>query len=44
MFSPPTVQALSGAPPLADHPALSPDGRTLAYDADGRVWTATLTP
>jgi MYXO-CTERM domain-containing protein len=42
--SPPTVQALSGAPPLADHPALSPDGRTLAYDAGGRVWTATLTP
>jgi N-acetylmuramoyl-L-alanine amidase len=41
--APPTVKTLVGASLFADHPALSPDGRTLAYDADGSLWTAALT-
>ncbi|MCB9727099.1 MAG: N-acetylmuramoyl-L-alanine amidase [Deltaproteobacteria bacterium] len=39
---PPRILGLDGAPPMADHPALSPDGRSVAFDAGGALWTARV--
>ena len=38
----PVVMTISGTHPLAKNPALSPDGRHIAYDADGRIWIGRL--
>jgi hypothetical protein len=38
----PVVRTVEGAPTLATHPALSPDGRTLAFEANGAVWVGTI--
>ncbi|MFH1531974.1 MAG: N-acetylmuramoyl-L-alanine amidase [Pseudomonadota bacterium] len=35
---------LPGAHPMARHPALSPDGTHIAYDAGGRIWVGRLDP
>lgn len=36
--APPRVQLVRGLPPQARHPALSPDGRTLAFESRGTIW------
>ena len=38
----PVKMMIRGAHPLARNPALSPDGRHIAYDADGRIWIGRL--
>ena len=40
----PSARAIAGAPALATHPALAPDGRTLAFEVDGAIWVGTLEP
>ena len=40
----PRVHAIVDTPPLATHPALSPDGRTLAFEVEGAVWIGTVEP
>jgi hypothetical protein len=42
--SAPVVRTIEGAPALATHPALSPDGRTLAFEVGGAVWVGTIAP
>jgi len=37
-----TLRELRGAHHGARHPALSPDGARIAYDADGRIWLGRL--
>jgi|GEM_PF-427467 len=38
----PVVHDLTGVPALATHPALAPDGRTLAFEANGAIWVGTV--
>lgn len=38
----PVLHEIQGAHPIARHPALSPDGTRIAYDADGRIWVGRL--
>jgi len=38
----PVLHEIHGAHPQARHPALSPDGTHIAYDADGRIWVGRL--
>jgi len=38
----PVVRTLSGAPPLARHPDIAPDGSRIAFESDGAIWVGRL--